>query len=63
MLTLGLFVDPLSNIHRVDQAAAALKTVEQDVRSAEEEIRSAEASVNTSVARLNQSAVDLEDTS
>ena len=52
--------DAYSN--RVDQAAAALKTAQQDVRSAEEGIRSAEASVNASVARLNQSAVDLEDT-
>lgn len=49
-------------INRVDQAAAALKTAEQDVRSAEEGIRSAEASVNASLARLNESAVDLEDT-
>ncbi|MEL6232336.1 MAG: multidrug transporter [Cyanobacteria bacterium J06627_3] len=49
-------------INRVDQAAAALKTSQQDVLSAEEGIRSAEASVNASVARLNQSAVDLEDT-
>ncbi|MEM9978840.1 MAG: multidrug transporter, partial [Cyanobacteria bacterium P01_D01_bin.2] len=44
------------------QAAAALKTAEQDVRSASESIRSSEAGVNASVARLNQSAVDLEDT-
>ena len=51
-----------SYVNRVDQAAAALKTAEQDVRSAEESIRSAEAGVNASVARLNQSAVDLEDT-
>ncbi|MEL7510291.1 MAG: multidrug transporter [Cyanobacteria bacterium J06554_1] len=49
-------------INRVDQAAAALKTSQQDVLSAEEGIRSAQASVNASVARLNQSAVDLEDT-
>ncbi|MBX2863642.1 MAG: HlyD family efflux transporter periplasmic adaptor subunit [Leptolyngbyaceae cyanobacterium MAG.088] len=49
-------------INRVDQAAAALKTSEQDVLSAKEGIRSAEASVRASVARLNQSAVDLEDT-
>ena len=51
-----------SYVNRVDQAAAALKTAEQDVRSAEESIRSSEAGVNASVARLNQSAVDLEDT-
>lgn len=51
-----------SYINRVDQAAAALKTAEQDVRSAEDGIRSAEATVNASVARLNESAVDLEDT-
>ncbi|ESA37033.1 multidrug resistance efflux pump [Leptolyngbya sp. Heron Island J] len=51
-----------SYINRVDQAAAALKTAEQDVRSADESIRSSEAGVNASVARLNQSAVDLEDT-
>ena len=49
-------------VNRVDQAAAALKTAEQDVRSATESIRSSEAGVNASVARLNQSAVDLEDT-
>lgn len=49
-------------INRVDQAAAALKTAQQDVRSAAEGIRSAEASVGASQARLNQSAVDLEDT-
>ncbi|MEM7062135.1 MAG: TolC family protein [Cyanobacteria bacterium P01_B01_bin.77] len=51
-----------SYINRVDQAAAALKTAEQDVRSAEEGIRSSEASVNASFARLNESSVDLEDT-
>ncbi|MEM6255558.1 MAG: TolC family protein [Cyanobacteria bacterium P01_D01_bin.156] len=49
-------------VNRVDQAVAALKTAQQDVRSAEENIRSSEASVNASVARLNQNAVDLEDT-
>ncbi|MEM8612096.1 MAG: multidrug transporter [Cyanobacteria bacterium P01_H01_bin.105] len=51
-----------SYVNRVDQAAAALKTAEQDVRSAEEGIRSSEASVNASFARLNESSVDLEDT-
>lgn len=51
-----------SYINRVDQAIAALKTAEQDVRSAAEGIRSAEASVGASKARLNESAVDLEDT-
>ncbi|NEP62015.1 MAG: TolC family protein, partial [Symploca sp. SIO2G7] len=49
-------------VNRVDQAAAALKTAEQDVRSAEEGIRSAKASVDASFARLNESSVDLEDT-
>ncbi|MEO0868800.1 MAG: biotin/lipoyl-binding protein [Cyanobacteria bacterium J06642_11] len=49
-------------INRVDQAAAALKTSQQDVLSAEQSIRASEASVNASVARLNQNAVDLEDT-
>ena len=49
-------------INRVDQAAATLKTSQQDVLSREEGIRSAEASVGASQARLNQSAVDLEDT-
>ncbi len=51
-----------SYVNRVDQAAAALKTAEQDVRSAAEGIRSSEASVDASFARLNESAVDLEDT-
>ena len=49
-------------INRVDQAAAALKTAQQDVRSAEGGIRSSEASMNASTARLTQSVVDLEDT-
>ncbi|MEO0378471.1 MAG: biotin/lipoyl-binding protein [Cyanobacteria bacterium P01_A01_bin.17] len=49
-------------INRVDQAAAALKTAQQDVRSAEGGIRSSEASVDASAARLTQSVVDLEDT-
>ncbi|MBE9067974.1 biotin/lipoyl-binding protein [Leptolyngbya cf. ectocarpi LEGE 11479] len=49
-------------INRVDQAAAALKTAQQDIRSAEETIISSEASLKASQARLNESAVNLEDT-
>ena len=48
--------------NRVDQAAAALKTAQQDVRSAENDVRSAEAQITAARAQLNQTAVDLEDT-
>lgn len=48
--------------NRVDQAAAALKTAQQDVRSAADSVRSAEATIAASRARLDEAAVDLEDT-
>ncbi|MEM9091488.1 MAG: HlyD family efflux transporter periplasmic adaptor subunit [Cyanobacteria bacterium P01_F01_bin.53] len=49
-------------INRVDQAAAALMTAQQDVQVAQEGIRSAEASVDASRARLNETNIELEDT-
>ncbi|MEO0644606.1 MAG: multidrug transporter [Cyanobacteria bacterium J06650_10] len=48
--------------NRVDQAEAALKTAQQDVRLAEDGIRSATANMEASRSRFNQTAVDLEDT-
>ena len=48
--------------NQVDQAIAALKSAQQDVRSAEDSVRSAEATVGASQARLGEVAVDLEDT-
>lgn len=48
--------------NRVDQAKAAFKTAQQNIRFAEDGLQSAESSITAAQARRNQITVDLEDT-
>ena len=48
--------------NRVDQAEAAFKAAQQDIRFAEDGLESAESSISAAQARRNQTTVDLEDT-